>query len=115
MGRLRCYDAVSLARGENVSQINGRNRNRKAKSARWRISTFVGGKSEGADKFVVLQHRQNTDSRWAFVAAVLWFVSSSIEVPDNVDTSSACFNTWDTGTVGLLALLALQRFSVRSM
>ena len=29
----------------------------------------------------------------AFVAAVLWFVSSSIEVPDNVDTSSACFNT----------------------
>jgi len=30
--------------------------------------------------------RQNTDSRAAFVAAVLWFVSSSIEVPDNVDT-----------------------------
>jgi len=36
---------VLFGRGENVCQINGRNRNRKAKSARWRILTFVGGET----------------------------------------------------------------------
>ena len=42
---------------KNVSQINGRNRNRKAKCARWRILTL----SEG--KHGLASDRQNTDSR----------------------------------------------------
>jgi hypothetical protein len=76
-----------FAGGENVSLFNAAFRNRKAKAAHVPISHYSGSDclyAEGNMDWHLIVRILTAVA--ATVAAVLWFVSAHIKVPNNIDT-----------------------------